>query len=134
MIVADSDVLIDFLRGGPLADRVTLELTSNQLATTAITVFELRSGCKSERQERRVDDLLAALNVLPLGSRESLLAAAMRLKLEKVGQGIGMADYLIGGICIASDAILISRNRAHFERMIPYGLKLSSLDGLSSSP
>src|SRR5271157_951977 len=100
MIVADSDVLIDFLRGAAGSDRVANAISSKQLATTAVSVFELRSGCKSERQTRHVDDLLAALNVLPLGSRESTLAADLRLRVEKQGQGIGMANYLIAGICM----------------------------------
>jgi tRNA(fMet)-specific endonuclease VapC len=129
MIVADSDVLIDFLRGGPSADRIALELRSKQLATTAITVFELRSGCKSERQQRHVEDLLAAMNVLPLGARESSIAAGFRVALEKQGKGIGMADYLIAGICKAHDHVLLTRNLAHFQRLVSLGLKLSDEPG-----
>ena len=48
MIVADSDVLIDFLRGkGPGVKRVALELATSTFATTAITAFELRAECDS---------------------------------------------------------------------------------------
>ena len=42
MIVADSDVLIDSLRGKePARSRVELELKTGQLATTAINALEL---------------------------------------------------------------------------------------------
>jgi len=125
MIVADSDVLIDFLRGRGFAQRVAIELRTRDFATTAISAFELRSGSRQERQERLVDDLLSAMTILPVGSREAKEAARLRLALEAKGEGIGMADYLIAGVCIVREALLITRNRSHFERLVPYGLSLS---------
>jgi predicted nucleic acid-binding protein len=35
-----------------------------------------------------------------------------------------MADYLIAGVCLSRSAILLTRNRAHFERV--RGLSISS--------
>ena len=44
MIVADTDVLIDYLRGeGPQADRIAFEL-QHGLGTTVVTAFELWAG------------------------------------------------------------------------------------------
>ncbi len=61
MIVADSDVLIDFLRGrGDFARRVALELETGSFATTAITAFELRSGARTARERKPVETLLEA--------------------------------------------------------------------------
>jgi tRNA(fMet)-specific endonuclease VapC len=126
MIIADTDVLIDFLRGtAPAADRVGLELQTRSFGTTAVTVFELRSGARSERQRRAVAELLEALTLVPLGSREAELAANLRLELEARGEGLGMADYLIAGTCLSREAILLTRNRKHFER-VP-GLSLGTL-------
>jgi tRNA(fMet)-specific endonuclease VapC len=126
MIVADTDVLIDFLRGrAPAAARVAIELRTGALATTAVTAFELRSGAGSKRQHRAVGELLDALTVLPLGAQEATAAAAVRLDLEAKGEGIGMADYLIAGICLARRAVLLTRNRRHFAR-VP-SLTLASL-------
>jgi predicted nucleic acid-binding protein len=48
------------------------------------------------------------------------------LKLEARGEGVGMADYLIAGICLARRATLLTKNRKHFER-VP-GLLLATLD------
>jgi tRNA(fMet)-specific endonuclease VapC len=124
MIVADSDVLIDFLRGsGEGARRVAIELGTRSFATTAITEFELRSGARTARQRRAVDLLLEAMTVLPFGPEEARRAAEIRLQVESEGQPIGMADYLIAGICVAADGVLLTRNRKHFERI--KGLKLS---------
>jgi tRNA(fMet)-specific endonuclease VapC len=118
MIVADSDVLIDFMRGvEPAAARVALELESKSFATTAVTAFEIRCGCKSDRQQRVVDDLLDAMNILSVGSAEIEAAAKIFIDLQARGEGIGMADCLIAGVCIARDAVLLTRNVKHFERV-----------------
>lgn len=125
MIVADSDVLIDYLRGrGDFARRVELELQSRWFATTAITAFELRSGARTPRQKNAVDTLLDAMSVLPFGIEEARIAAEIRLDVESRGQPIGMADYMIAAVCIATDSVLLTRNRKHFERV--KDLKLSA--------
>ncbi|MEX1258967.1 MAG: type II toxin-antitoxin system VapC family toxin [Gemmatimonadota bacterium] len=128
MIVADSDVLIDALRGrSPFRERVALELKTGALATTAITAFELRSGARSERAAAQVDELLGALVILPFDEGAAVRAAEVRRALESAGNPIGMADYLIAGICLERAALLLTRNREHFERVA--GLSLGRLSG-----
>ena len=118
MIVADTDVLIDALNGrGPSAERIKLELGAGALATTAITVFELRSGAKSTTASEQIETLLAGLTILPFDEKAADRAAAARRVLEVGGSPIGMADYLIAGVCLAHSAILLTRNRKHFERV-----------------
>lgn len=126
MIVADSDILIDALRGrDPAAERTRLELSTGGLATTAISVFELKSGARSDRAAAQVETLLAPLTILPLDQQAAEKAAAIRRDLESAGTPISMADYLIAGICVSRSATLLTRNRAHFER-VP-GLTLGHL-------
>jgi tRNA(fMet)-specific endonuclease VapC len=118
VIVADSDVLIDFMRGrGPGASRVALELEKGSFATTAITAFELRSGARTRRQQSGVETLLDAMTILPFGADEARVAAEIRRDVERRGAPIGMADYMIAAVCIASDALLLTRNVKHFERV-----------------
>lgn len=124
MMIADSDVLIDYLRDrGDWARRIALELESRSFATTAITAFELRSGVRTARQANAVETLLDAIPILPFGPEEARAAAEARRQVEAKGHPIGMADYLIAGVCIANGGVLLTRNRKHFER-VP-GLKLS---------
>lgn len=127
MIVADTDVLIDFLRGGePAASRIADELERGDLATTVISRFELLAGAKDDRQWGAVTTLLDALLTLPLDREAADRAAATRRDLESRGEGIGMADSLIAGIVLERRGILLTRNRRHFERV--YGLALANLD------
>ena len=116
MIVADTDVLIDFLRGhGPAADRVALEIERG-LTTTTVTAFELWAGSTgSPQRENAVSTLVAALKVLPLDPGSARTAAYIRGDLQSEGRTIGMADALIAGICVEHGAILLTRNRRHFE-------------------
>jgi tRNA(fMet)-specific endonuclease VapC len=124
MIIADSDVLIDFLRGrGDGARRVAIELETRSFGTTAITAFELRSGARTARQKHNVDTLLEAMTILPFGPEEARIAAEIRQQVESEGQSIGMADYMMAAVCLAADGTLLTRNRKHFERIM--GLRIS---------
>jgi tRNA(fMet)-specific endonuclease VapC len=126
MIVADSDVLIDALRGRePSASRVAQELRRGALATTSINSFELLSGAKAEAHRLRVEQLLAPLRIVSCDESSAALAAEIRRDLEAAGIKIGMADYLIAGICISHSALLLTRNRRHFERV--RGLRFEDL-------
>lgn len=116
MIVADTDVLIDYLRGtAPAAERIAIEL-ERRLATTAVTAFELWSGSiGSTRREQSVSDLLGALQILPLSPASAKTAGLIQGNLRSQGRTLAAADSLIAGICVEHSAILLTRNRRHFE-------------------
>ena len=67
MILADTDVLIDFLAGSePVALRMASYIEQDQLGTTAITAFELLSGARNGNRGDRMRRLVTALPVLAL--------------------------------------------------------------------
>jgi tRNA(fMet)-specific endonuclease VapC len=126
LIIADTDVLIDFLAGRePAASRVALELDARTFGTTAVTRFELLAGARDRTAESLLRRLLDSLTTLPLDRESADHAAGVRRALEHRGQTIGMADSLIAGIVLAHDGILLTRNRKHFERVDT--LKLATL-------
>lgn len=126
MTIADTDAPIDFLRGHePVAHRIELELRHG-LATTAITAFELFAGAVgSAKREQAVETLLAALSLVSLNPQSVRLAAEIRQSLGEKGRTLGMADALIAGICVTERAILLTRNKRHFEEI--EGLTLGTL-------
>ncbi len=91
MIVADTDVLIDFLSGAGAAGRIEELLREGTLATTAISRFELLVGARTTRQQEAVEALLDAVPALPLDAACADRAAAIRRRLGSKGQDIGMA-------------------------------------------
>ncbi len=126
MIVADTDVLIDFLAGqGSGADRVARALEQGNLATTTVSRFELLCGARKARQEATIRALLAAMLTLSLDPDAADAAAGVRRALERAGEHIGMADSLIAGIVLSRGGALLTRNRRHFERV--KGLRLAEL-------
>jgi tRNA(fMet)-specific endonuclease VapC len=122
VFVADTDVLVDFLRGVGEAERVRLELRTGRLCTTTIAAFELWAGAGSQQQMAAVEALLGALSILPLDLASARRAGEIQRDLARKGEVIGMADSLISGICLEHEAILLTRNRGHYER-VP-GLRL----------
>lgn len=118
MIVADTDVLIDYLQGvGPGADRIALELERSDFRTTTVTRFELLAGARSDRQRTLIARLLDAIPALPLDTASADRAADVRRDLERRGVAIGMGDSLIAGIVLVASGVLLTRNRKHFERV-----------------
>ena len=123
MIVADTDVLIDYLAGKGEAERVEGLLRRGFIRTTVISRFELLSGARNPRQVARVMELLDAIPSLGLDDLAADAASEIRRALEKSGNSIGMADSLIAGIVTSNGGALLTRNRRHFER-VP-GLELA---------
>lgn len=80
-------------------------------------------GLLSKRHQ--IETLLAALQILAFDAAAARSASDVRLQMEAIGQPIGMADYLITGVCLSRSAQLFTRNRAHFSRID--GLRLVDL-------
>jgi predicted nucleic acid-binding protein len=118
VIIADTDVLIDFLVGAqPVANQIVEYIKTEQVQTTAVTSFELLSGADESKRGQAVRRLIDALHVLPLDRDAARRAAEVRRKLDRAGQAIGMADSLIAGIVLAHGLRLFTRNQAHFQRV-----------------
>jgi len=127
LVVVDTDLLIDFLRGkGPGALLVRDLISSHSLRVTAITAFELRVG--ADFLARR-DDILRLVHsrTFPLDPSSALRAGEVAAALRRAGQDIGMADCLQAGICLKFDLPFATRNRKHFNRV--EGLRLLDING-----
>jgi tRNA(fMet)-specific endonuclease VapC len=118
VILADTDVLIDYLAGvQPVADWLAAYAEASRLETSAISCFELLSGAREGKRGEQVRRLLAILPVLPLDRAAAEYAARVRQQFERSGRTIGMGDSLIAGIALAHRLPLATRNRKHFERV-----------------
>ena len=127
MIVADSDVLIDYLNGRePAGQRIDGEIENGEIRVTAISRFELLAGARTRRQQEGVELLLLAIPTLPLDAAAVDRAARIHRDLQERGEVIGMADSLIAGTVLQHGAALLTRNRRHFAR-VP-GLLVTALE------
>lgn len=120
MVVADTDVMIDAFdkEREPMRRRVLELAQSGELATTAITLYELSAGPRTTGEQ--LEALHAALGpvvVLPVTRGAADVAASANRYLARRGEAIAVPDTLIAGVCIAHGLPLLTRNRQHFSRV-----------------
>ncbi len=118
MILADSDVLVDFLAGAePGAARVRLELEYGQLFLTPINRFELLSAAGSARQSRLIRQLLDALPCVAIDEAMADQAAEMYRSFAQDENPIPMNVCLIAAVAVTRRAQLLTRHREVFDRL-----------------
>jgi tRNA(fMet)-specific endonuclease VapC len=121
--VLDSDVLIDYLRGaGPGRELIRGLAGRAGYRVTAVTAFELALGRSYKANPAPVHAVLGA-PALTLTRKAALRGGALLRRLRDEGRAIDIRDAMQAGICLEADAVLVTRNVSHFER-IP-GLRLA---------
>ena len=124
LIVLDSTVLIDFLRGHPAVRRVlSLRDTGDVPATTAINVEEIVRGLRPN-EHAAADQLFSALLVIEINREIAQLAGAWRRDASALGITLAQADALIGAAAASRGAILATGNPKDFA---PVGYPLTGL-------
>lgn len=114
LLLLDSTVLIDYLRGRPVADRVdALEGTGDSPCTTAINVEEVARGLRPSEVDA-ADGLFRGLDVLPIGRVEGWLAGAWRRDHAARGVTLSQADCLVAAVAFSRGATVATGNPRHF--------------------
>ena len=112
MLLADTDILIDFLRGNEKAIQLVSENSEN-IIISPITITELYAGARSEKERNDLDSFLSLFQVIPIGN--GIAKAAGLLKREYLkSHNLGIADCLIAASAIDSNAKLKTLNVRHF--------------------
>ena len=131
LVVVDTDIVIDFLRGrGGGALLVAQLISERRLRTAAITAFELRLGTDFLKRRHDIMRLLRS-RTLAFDTKAAMRAGAVHSVLKRSGEPIGYRDTLIAGTCLRFGLPLATRNTAHFGRI--NGLDLEPLPDGSSS-
>lgn len=127
----DTNILSDLLKnpGGIAAQKVSSLAPEKRdlLATSIIVAAELRYGVAksgSSNLAARVDQLLEAIEILPLEPAADRHYGRIRSELERAGTVIGANDLLIAAQVLAIDAILVTDNVQEFKRI--KGLRLEN--------
>lgn len=127
--LVDSNILSYFIRGGyaPLHTRMTAELGSRTVATSAICRAELRfgqSGMEPQDKRRRMIDLcLLQVPALPWNEAAADAYGALAQSLRKQGRPIGAMDTLIAAHTLSEGLILVTHNTRHFAGVVGLALE-----------
>jgi tRNA(fMet)-specific endonuclease VapC len=99
----------------------------SRLLTSIVVACEVRYGAAKKGSSplaRRIDRLLASMEVAPLTAGADDAYATVRADLERRGQIIGQNDLLIAAHALALNAILVTDNVREFKRV--KGLKIEN--------
>ena len=111
-LLADTDVLIDFLRGIEKAVELVRENSENILVSP-ITITELYAGARNEKERNDLDSFLALFQTIPVNGEIAKSAGNLKREYFK-SHNLGMADCMIAATAIASNAKLKTLNVKHF--------------------
>ena len=118
LIVVDTDVVIDFFNGVfPGAEVMSKLISSQEVALTSISVFELYAGIEGKRRLSQIETLIQGVTILPLDVIEAVIAGKIYTQLKSKGQLIGTHDILIAATCAANTVPLYTKNVAHFSKI-----------------
>ena len=123
MIVVDSSVWIDFLKGRdvPYVRRLRAMLGADEIVVGDLMLCEVLQGMDSERAARDVEALLRRFEIVAMGGEAIAVSAARNFRsLRRRGITVRKTiDLLIGTWCIENQAQLL-HNDGDFRPMARY--------------
>jgi len=128
MVIADTSVWVDFLRGteAPHCDRMAALLEEQSIALCDRVLQEVLQGVRSDAEFRKVGTRLLALPCFNLGGHTLAVAAARNYRqLRRLGATPRSAtDVLIATFCVEEGHELLHDDR-DFDFMVKHlGLKV----------
>ena len=115
MILIDSDVLIEHLRGNTNARDwlVQARRTSGPLAMSVISLTEIAGGTRSP-ERREVMRLLGSMQRFEVTEQVAWRAATLMREYRRSHSGIGLGDYLIAATALTEGLELATLNVRHY--------------------
>jgi predicted nucleic acid-binding protein len=114
LVLLDTTVLIDYLRGRPVVARVAaLRQRGDHPCTSPINLEEVARGLRPS-EHAAAQRLVSGLRVLPIGEREGWRAGVWRREHASKGVTLSQADCLIGATAVEAAATLVTGNPKDF--------------------
>jgi predicted nucleic acid-binding protein len=112
VLVLDTDVVIDYLRGRSEAVAWLQELKSPAYLSV-ITISELYAGVRDGREGDVLDDFIDSFGKVEI-TREIARRGGLFRRDYRSSHNTGLADALIAASAQSIDAVLITFNTKHF--------------------
>lgn len=113
-LLADTDVMVDYLRGHPSAVRFVKD-HADRIVLSAMSVAELYAGVRGAAHEAEQVALSNLLGLCPIVPVSVAIARAGGIFRRDYGRshGIGLADAVIAATAVPSDAALKTPSVKH---------------------
>lgn len=117
----DTSILTDLVKNptGRVRERI-VEVGEESICTSIVVACELRFGARKKNAPaltKRIEQLLQAIEVLPLDRDVDRTYAEVRAGLEETGHPIGANDLLVGAHARNEDCVLVMHNVSEFVRI-----------------
>lgn len=113
MIICDTDIMVDVLRGNPGAISWLGANSRETIALPGLVVMELLQGCRNKAEQNLVNKTLKTYHLL-WPSREACDRALRHFASHHLSHGIGIIDALIAETAVEADAPLCTFNQKHY--------------------
>lgn len=115
VIIVDSDVLIDVVRGVSAGIQCLDEVSEeSEVAISITTQMELIVGCRNKADLRSLDHFLEPFHILEINPQICHIALNL-LKTYRLSHGLFMADALIAATALALDCPFVSKNQRDYK-------------------
>ena len=121
--LADTDWIINFLRGHQQTVEILSWLYDEGLGISVITFSEVYEGIyrfeneKRDELEENFHDFLRGVQILNVDENIAMIFAEQRAKLRRENKLIDNFDLLIGSTALFYNLELLTNNVKHFERI-----------------
>jgi predicted nucleic acid-binding protein len=121
MVLLDSDILIDYLRGLSAARNYFKSVDA--AAISVVSVTELVSGARNNEEEAAMNELFSTMHIV--GVDEKIAREGGRLRRQFLrSHNVETADALIAATSILHRLQLVTLNRRHYpmlaDVLVPY--------------
>lgn len=113
MLLLDTDVMVDVLRGFPPALAWLASLVDEPIVLPGFVVMELIQGCRNRREQRKLERVLVPYTVV-WPARETCDTALHVFGRFHLSHNIGVIDALIGQLAVDLDTPLWTFNQRYY--------------------
>jgi len=114
MVLVDTDVLVDCLRGTAPAKAWLESASTEVLGIPGVVAMELLIGCRNRAEMENLQEFLSAFSIVWPDAGE--FARAYELLAEhRLASGLGIPDSVIAAMSLVRKARLYTFNLKHFK-------------------
>ena len=112
LILLDTDVLVDFLRGHRKAV-VFVNAHSDRIILSSIVIAELYAGVKGDNEQAALDNFVSLFQVVSVSADIAKIGGLYKRDYGR-SHGVGLADAILAATAEAEKAELKTLNRKHY--------------------
>lgn len=113
MIICDTDVMVDILRGKEPALAWLSSVSDEIIALPGIVMMEIIQGCRTKSEQQQIQKTLKNYPLL-WPSQEAFIHALKHFSSHYLSHGVGILDAIIAEIAVEAGFPLQTFNQKHY--------------------